>query len=123
MSVFKIKRVYDTPSDEDGVRVLVDRLWPRGLTKEAAAVDFWCKEIAPTSELRTWFDHRQDRFTEFKTRYVAELRGSSAVEELLAQIGRRRTTLVYGAKNPTVNHAVVLADFLAKLPVKLPKPT
>jgi uncharacterized protein YeaO (DUF488 family) len=88
------------------------------LTKEAAAVDFWCKEIAPTSDLRTWFDHRQDRFTEFKKRYVAELRGSSAVEELLVQIGGRRTTLVYGAKDPAVNHAVVLARFLAKLPVK-----
>src|ERR1700754_247742 len=113
MGVFKIKRVYDTPSDADGVRVLVDRLWPRGLTKEAAAIDFWCKEIAPTSDLRTWFDHRQDRFTEFKTRYVAELCGNSAVEELLARIRGRKTTLVYGAKDPEVNHAVVLAQFLA----------
>ena len=116
-----MKRVYDTPSNADGVRVLVDRLWPRGLTKEAAALDFWCKEIAPTSDLRTWFDHRQDRFAEFRTRYVAELRGSSAVEELLAQIGGRRTTLVYAAKDPAVNHAVVLAQFLAKLPIKRAK--
>lgn len=92
MSVSKIKRVYGRLLNADGVRALVDR--------------------------RTWFDHRQDRFTEFKTCYVAKLRGNSAVEELLARSDGKRTTLIYGAKDSAVNHAVVLPQFLAKLPVK-----
>ncbi|OSJ32590.1 hypothetical protein BSZ19_18425 [Bradyrhizobium japonicum] len=112
MITISIKRVYDKPSSRDGVRILVDRLWPRGMSKDAAALDLWCKELAPTPALRTWFDHRSDRFAEFKGRYLLELRSNPAVPDLVSQIGTRRATLLYGAKNRAVNHAVVLAGYL-----------
>lgn len=114
MSSIKIKRVYEPAAPTDGVRILVDRLWPRGVSKETAALNLWCKDIAPTPELRTWFDHREDRFTEFKTRYLHELKKNPAVPELLHSIGSRNTTLLYGARDPAINHAVVLASFLKK---------
>lgn len=114
MSSIKIKRVYEPAVRTDGLRVLVDRLWPRGVRKEAAELDLWCKDIAPTPELRKWFDHREDRFTEFKKRYLQELKGNSAVPELLQFIKTRNSTLLYGAHDPAINHAVVLADFLKK---------
>jgi uncharacterized protein YeaO (DUF488 family) len=114
MASIWIKRAYEPPSPKDGTRILVDRLWPRGLRKDAAALDLWNKDIAPTTSLRKWFDHRPDRFTEFKQRYRDELKSNPAVTEILKQIGRRNTTLVYAAHDTKVNHAVVLADFLAK---------
>jgi uncharacterized protein YeaO (DUF488 family) len=114
MASIKIKRAYEPPSPKDGRRILVDRLWPRGLRKDAASLDLWSKDIAPTTSLRTWFDHREDRFSEFKQRYRDELKSNPAVTELLGQIGRRNATLVYAARDPAVNHAVVLAEFLAK---------
>lgn len=108
-----IKRVYETPSKSDGYRVLVDRLWPRGLTKEAAAVDLWLKEIAPSAELRTWFGHDPAKFKEFTVRYKAELATNPAVKQLqeLAS-GHPKLTLVYGAKDETANQAVVLQQLL-----------
>jgi uncharacterized protein YeaO (DUF488 family) len=120
MASIKIKRAYEPPSPKDGRRILVDRLWPRGLRKDAASLDLWSKDIAPTTSLRTWFDHRGDRFSEFKQRYRDELKSNPAVTEVLRQIGRRNATLVYAAHDPAVNHAVVLAEFLTKAQRKKP---
>jgi uncharacterized protein YeaO (DUF488 family) len=114
MASIEIKRAYEPPSPKDGKRILVDRLWPRGVRKDAAALDLWSKDIAPTTALRKWFDHRPDRFAEFKRRYRDELKSNPAVSEVLQKIGRSEATLVYAAHDTKVNHAVVLADFLAK---------
>ena len=97
-----------------GKRILIDRLWPRGLRKDTASIDLWNKEIAPTPALRRWFDHRADRFTEFKCRYRDELKSMHAAVENLRQMARGKTTLVYAARDRAVNHAVVLAEFLTK---------
>jgi uncharacterized protein YeaO (DUF488 family) len=110
----EIKRVYDKPSPEDGTRILVDRLWPRGLKKEDAALDHWAKDLAPSSELRKWFDHKPERFEEFGRRYRAELKHNPAVEATRAYAKRGRTTLLYAAHDPACNQAVVLADYLRK---------
>jgi uncharacterized protein YeaO (DUF488 family) len=108
-----VKRVYDEPAKADGYRVLVDRLWPRGMAKERAHLDAWLKDIAPSPELRIWFNHEDEKFEEFSQRYRAELEHNPAVEEL-RQIVREHpaTTLIYAAKSPQVNHAVVLQQFL-----------
>lgn len=109
----RTKRIYDDAEAADGFRVLVDRLWPRGVSKERAALDEWLKEVAPSPDLRTWFDHRADRFREFADRYVAELDTNPAADELREIIGKHPTvTLVYAAKDEKVNHVVVLADYL-----------
>jgi uncharacterized protein YeaO (DUF488 family) len=120
MTDFVIKRVYDPPSGKDGIRILVDRLWPRGLRKDAAALDLWAKDLAPTPSLRQWFDHRPERFAEFKRRYRSELKGNRAIPEVLGQIGRAKATLLYAARDPAVNHAVVLAEFLNKSRLRKP---
>jgi uncharacterized protein YeaO (DUF488 family) len=112
MASIAIKRLYEKHASSDGMRILVDRLWPRGVSKDAAALDLWSKEIAPTPELRNWFDHRQDRFAEFKKRYLLELRSNPAVPEIVSGIGKRNATLLYAAHDETVNHAVILADYL-----------
>jgi uncharacterized protein YeaO (DUF488 family) len=96
----------------DGTRILVDRLWPRGLSKKKAALDDWAKDAAPSPSLRKWFDHRPDRFIEFRKRYRAELKGSATVKALRALPGK--VTLLYGARDPKINHAVVLAAVLNK---------
>lgn len=96
------------------MRVLVDRLWPRGISKQKAALDAWEKEIAPSPELRQWFDHRADRFEEFRRRYKAELRENPAWREFHTSLGRRPVTLVYGAKDPRINHAAILAEILKR---------
>jgi uncharacterized protein YeaO (DUF488 family) len=114
MPTISIKRVYEEPGSREGMRVLVDRLWPRGLTKEKAAVDLWMKDVAPSPSLRTWFDHREDRFAEFGRRYRAELELNPAVAELRALAAKRKVTLVYGARDEYVNHAAVLADWLRR---------
>ena len=111
MSSLRIKRVYERPSPDDGVRILVDRLWPRGLRKDAAALDHWCKDIAPSPELRKWFDHREDRFDEFKQRYQLELKSNPALAEL-RQLAKAKATLLYAARDEKVNHAIVLADYM-----------
>jgi uncharacterized protein YeaO (DUF488 family) len=109
----RLKRVYEDPEPEDGFRVLIDRLWPRGLSKEKAAIDLWCKDIAPSTELRSWFGHRRDRFAEFAVRYRQELEGNPVLKELRTVVMARATvTLLYGAKDQAVNHAVVLIDYL-----------
>ena len=105
-----IKRAYDPAAASDGTRILVDRLWPRGLSKNKAALDGWNKQVAPSTALRQWFGHRPERFQEFAKRYRAELKGNPAVDELRALKGK--VTLVYGARDPAINHAVVLAKVL-----------
>lgn len=109
-----IKRIYDEPEAGDGERILVDRLWPRGLSKEKAAFDEWMKDVAPTSALRKWFDHKSERWTEFQERYREELRGNPAVEALRDRVSAGVVTLLYGSRNREFNHAAVLADFLTK---------
>ena len=91
--------------------MLVDRLWPRGVSREAAHLDLWLKDVAPSPELRVWFDHRADRFAAFRERYLAELDGNPAVQELR---GHSDLTLLYAARDPDVNHAVVLREFLSR---------
>lgn len=105
-----IKRAYDPPSPQDGTRILVDRLWPRGLSKAKAELDGWNKDVAPSTALRQWFGHEPERFQEFAKRYRAELKGNPALDELRALKGK--VTLVYGARDPLVNHAIVLAKLL-----------
>ena len=109
----KLKRAYDPPSPDDGTRILVDRLWPRGISKEKAALDRWMKEIAPSTELRTWFGHDPKRWTEFRRRYAEELREHrDLVAELRSFARQRPLTLVYAAHDETHNDAVVLRDVL-----------
>src|SRR5688572_8040852 len=109
----RLKRAYEPPARGDGARILVDRLWPRGVKKEALELDLWCKDIAPSPALRKWFDHRADRFEEFARRYRKELDANpAAAAELDECIGKDRATLVYGARDPAINHAVVLRDWL-----------
>ncbi len=109
----RVKRVYDPPSRDDGMRVLVDRLWPRGISKAAARVDAWMKDVAPSTALRTWFGHDPARWTEFRRRYLRELAATDAREELLALADDQPVTLLFAAKDPARNNAVVLRDWLA----------
>jgi uncharacterized protein YeaO (DUF488 family) len=109
----QIKRVYEPREDNDGTRILVDRLWPRGLSKEEAAVDIWLKEIAPSPELRRWFGHDPAKWVEFQHRYRDELQTNrSAVEDLKHRVRQSDVTLLYGAKDLHHNHAIVLEDFI-----------
>lgn len=111
---FHIKRIYAPAEKSDGRRVLVDRLWPRGVSREEAALDLWLKEIAPSPELRKWFDHVPERFAEFTQRYRRELDGNpEPVARLRAMRADGGVTLLYAARDPRINHAVVLADYLA----------
>lgn len=111
----QIKRIYEPPSKEDGVRILVDRLWPRGVSKDEAHVDAWLKDIAPSADLRRWFGHDTDKWSEFRRRYKAELDDNpAAVDELKRQIGQSPVTLLYGAKDTEHNNAVVLRDFVSR---------
>jgi uncharacterized protein YeaO (DUF488 family) len=108
-----IKRVYDAPAKADGFRVLVDRVWPRGVGKEKAAVDLWMKEIAPSTGLRKWFGHRPERWDEFRKRYREELKGKGdLLDELRAHAAKSRLTLVYSAKDEAHNQAVVIREVL-----------
>lgn len=108
-----IKRAYDEPQKSDGMRVLVDRLWPRGLTKEKAMIDLWLKEIAPTNELRKWFGHDPKKWEEFQKRYKRELKSQAAHFATLKQEARKGVvTLLYGAKDEEHNQAVVLQKLL-----------
>lgn len=105
----RIKRVYDRPTPADGRRVLVDRLWPRGLRKEDAAIDVWARELAPSSGLRKWFNHEDKRFSGFAHRYNLELDSArEEIDKLLASIGSSTATLLFAAKNIRSNHAIVL---------------
>lgn len=117
MSEIRIKRVYDAPAGDDGYRVLVDRLWPRGISKERAALDDWWKDIAPSPELRKWFGHEPERFAEFAEKYRAELSTGTAaparMRDAAAHLGAgENVTLLYGAKDPKFNQACVLRDWM-----------
>ncbi len=108
-----IKRIYEDPDPGDGYRVLIDRLWPRGISKQRAALDAWLVELAPSGALRTWFAHDPKRWAEFGRRYRAELRAQSAkLTQLRRLAARRRVTLLYGSREPRINHAVVLRGVL-----------
>lgn len=107
-----LKRAYEPAVDADGLRVLVDRLWPRGLDKDHAAIDEWLKDVAPSQGLRQWFGHDPVRWREFRSRYLAELGGNAAVDHLRELWRGRRVTLVYAARDTEHNHALVLRDFL-----------
>lgn len=109
-----LKRAYEPAATSDGRRVLVDRLWPRGRSKELLKLDAWDKDLAPSTELRKWFGHEPERWTEFKKKYRAELRGKK--DELRAlKKSARKITLIYGAKDEVHNEAVVLKDILDKM--------
>ena len=108
-----VKRAYEEPAPDDGTRILVDRLWPRGVSKEKAAIDLWLKEIAPSTELRKWFGHDPAKWDAFQERYRAELSANhDAIRTLKAKISEGPVTLVYGAKDEEHNGAVVLKAFL-----------
>lgn len=109
----ELKRVYEAPSDGDGVRILVERLWPRGLTKADAAIDHWVKDIAPSADLRTWFGHRPERWAEFRRRYRRELTdNSAAVDDLRTLCNQQAVSFVFAARDTERNGAVVLCEFL-----------
>ena len=113
MGQVDIKRVYEQAADEDGIRILVDRLWPRGVSKERAALSGWLKDVAPSPDLRRWWHHDPDRFEDFARRYRTELDENPALEDLLSIVREHdRTTLVYAAKDPAVNHALILRDYI-----------
>lgn len=112
--MFRIKRIYETPGEDDGYRILIDRLWPRGFTKERAKVDLWMKEIAPSTELRKWYHHNPERWNEFKSRYQAELTDK---RELILQIEHLEKvhgsiTLLFAAKEKEQSQAAVLLNLL-----------
>jgi uncharacterized protein YeaO (DUF488 family) len=115
-----IKRVYDPPESSDGFRVLVDRLWPRGLTKEKAALDLWVKDIAPSTELREEFNHRPEKFAEFKKHYRLELSKNPALAAFRKELKRPKVTLLFAARDPKINHAAVLAEYLGSAKAKKP---
>lgn len=110
-----VKRIYDEPEPDDGCRILVDRLWPRGMSRERAALDLWLKDIAPSPGLRKWFGHDPARFAKFSERYRAELDANVETVASLRDVvmTHETVTLLYAAKNPLVNHAVVLRGYMA----------
>lgn len=111
--VLHVKRVYEDVAGTDGKRILVDRLWPRGLTKAKAKVDIWLKAVAPSPDLRRWFGHDPAKWSEFRRRYRLELENNpAAVAELRNEIGRSAATLLYGARDEAHNQAIVLKEFL-----------
>ena len=117
-SSIAIRRAYDEPTPRDGYRVLVDRFWPRGRSKEVLVLDEWARDLAPSRHLITWFHHEHARWEDFRMRYRAELADPSQQERLqalLAAAGRRRITLVYGARSETENQAVVLREALLSI--------
>ena len=113
--MIKIKRIYDIPSKNDGFRILVDRLWPRGLTKEKAKVDLWLKEIAPSDQLRKWYAHDPKKWAEFRKKYFKDL---DMKEELVNQIIEKMkgadVTLLYSSKEEKINNAVALKEYITK---------
>ena len=111
--MFKLKRVYDEPSPDDGFRVLVERLWPRGVSKERAGLDLWLKDVAPSPELRKWFNHDPARWKEFQKRYTAELKGKEGAVHVLREKAKSgNVTLVYAAHDEEHNGALVVKRFL-----------
>ncbi len=116
MHTIKIKRVYEKPEKVDGYRILIDKLWPRGIKKEDAHLDEWNKELPPSTELRKWFDHKEERFEMFTLRYKEELSGKEEeLKRVKAIADQQNLTLVYAAKDPKINHAIILLDVLKKV--------
>lgn len=113
MKKIKIKRIYDEPSSNDGYRILVDRLWPRGISKEKAAIDEWNKDLAPSTELRKWFHHAAVLFDLFEEKYRNELSEQTTAIKHVMEINKHRDiSLLYGTKDPNINHAIVLLDVI-----------
>jgi uncharacterized protein YeaO (DUF488 family) len=111
----QVKRAYDPPEHDDGVRVLVDRLWPRGLSRAHASIDLWLKDLAPSTALRRWFNHDPSKWREFRRRYARELDAKDrAIAALRGAVRRGRVTLLFGAKDPQHNHAVALLAYLVR---------
>ncbi len=111
--MLKVKRIYDPPSKDDGKRILVDRLWPRGIKRDDARIDEWLKDIAPSDELRKWFSHEPSRWQEFRKRYRSELKkNSSLIERLTTESARGTITLLFAAKDVKRNNAVVLKEVI-----------
>ena len=114
-----VKRVYEPACDDDGVRILVDRLWPRGLTKAQAKIDVWVRDAAPSMELRRWFNHEPEKWNEFKRRYFEELRANeSAIKTIRENAAQGTVTLLFAAKDSRFNNAMALRDYLMR---KAPK--
>ena len=114
--MIQIKRIYEKPEKRDGARILVDRLWPRGISKKTSGIDLWLKDAAPSPELRVWFSHDPDRFAEFKKRYTNELKRKTNALKTIKQLEKKQrlATLLYAAKDLKCNHAIVLRDYLKK---------
>ncbi|MGE5392850.1 MAG: DUF488 domain-containing protein [Candidatus Saccharibacteria bacterium] len=112
MPSINIKRVYESASPDDGMRILVDRLWPRGLSKEGARLDMWMKEIAPSDRLRQWFKHDPKKWPEFRRRYSQEALKNPALDDLRSLVKKKKITLLYAASDETRNNAQVLKDIL-----------
>jgi uncharacterized protein YeaO (DUF488 family) len=113
--IIRVKRAYEKPEPTDGTRILVDRLWPRSLTKERAAIDFWLKEVAPSTELRKWFGHDPKKWRKFRSRYRSELKQHSAPLQLIKSKAKKGVvTLIYGARDQEHNEAVVLQELVKK---------
>jgi uncharacterized protein YeaO (DUF488 family) len=112
--MIRLKRVYEPPAGEDGFRILVERLWPRGISKERAGIDLWLKDAGASTELRTWFGHDPEKWEEFRRRYFAEMRGRGVVLETLRHVIRekRTVTFVYSTRDEEHNNAVALKEFL-----------
>jgi uncharacterized protein YeaO (DUF488 family) len=109
----RVKRVYDPPSSEDGLRILIDRLWPRGLSKNALKLDTWVKHLSPSNALRKWYQHDPEKFAEFRRRYVAELKSQGeAIDELREAVRGRTVTLLTATKELELSHATVLRELL-----------
>lgn len=109
----RAKRVYDAPAGADGRRILVDRLWPRGLSKSKAKIDFWAKSVAPSTALRKWYGHDPDKWKEFRRRYFAELdHNPEGVAELKAHLGKGTVTLLFSSKETRLNNAGALREYL-----------
>lgn len=113
MGIF-LKRAYEPPAASDKTRVLVDRIWPRGISKENSKIDLWLKDVAPSTELRKWFGHDPKKWNEFRKKYRAELKDNTAVDELKALARKGTITLIYAAKDEQHNHAIVLKGFLGR---------
>jgi uncharacterized protein YeaO (DUF488 family) len=116
---FFLKRVYEPYDESDGFRILVDRMWPRGISKEAAKLTAWQKEVAPSPDLRKWFCHKPELFEEFRAKYIEELRTDvqkqKIIDEIINLTSERNVTLLYGARDPVYNHAIVLHEELKRI--------
>ncbi len=116
MKSFILKRIYDEASDEDGYRILIDRLWPRGISKEKAKLDEWDKDLAPSTELRHWFNHQEELFPEFKLKYIEELSPKQKELQRIKDLAKnQQVCLLFGAKNEKYNQAVVIKEVLEAL--------